>query len=74
MSGAGNTASGATIFTENTTSGGPNDVTVANLRVEQDMRVDGNFEVGTFSIDDLTVNDDLNVTDELTVGGTTYAQ
>lgn len=74
MSGAGNTTSGATIFTDNTTSGGPNDVTVANLRVEQDMRVDGNFEVGTFSIDDLTVNDDLNVTDQLTIGGNTYAQ
>lgn len=38
------------------------------------MRVDGNFQVGNFSIDDLTVNDDLNVTDELTVGGNTYAQ
>lgn len=74
MSGAGNAASGATIFSENTTSGGPNDVTVANLRVQQDMRVDGNFEVGTFSIDDLTVNDDLNITDQLTVGGNTYAQ
>jgi cytoskeletal protein CcmA (bactofilin family) len=74
MSGVGNTTSGATIFSENTTSGGPNDVVVANLRVQQDMRVDGNFEVGTFSIDDLTVNDDLNVTDELTVGGNTYAQ
>ncbi len=74
MSGAGNTASGSTIYSENTTAGGPNDVTVANLRVQQDMRVDGNFEVGTFSIDDLTVNDDLNVTDELTVGGNTYAQ
>jgi hypothetical protein len=74
MSGVGNTASGATIFSENTTSGGPNDVTVANLVVQQDLRVDGNFEVGTFSIDDLTVNDDLNVTDELTVGGNTYAQ
>ncbi len=74
MSGVGNTTSGATIFADNTTSGGPNDVTVANLRVQQDMRVDGNFEVGTFSIDDLTVNDDLNITDQLTVGGNTYAQ
>lgn len=74
MSGAGNTTSGSTIYTENTTAGGPNDVTVANLLVQQDMRVDGNFEVGTFSIDDLTVNDDLNVTDQLTVGGNTYAQ
>lgn len=74
MSGAGNNAAGSTIFSENTTAGGANDVTVANLRVQQDLRVDGNFEVGTFSIDDLTVNDDLNVTDELTVGGNTYAQ
>jgi hypothetical protein len=35
--------------------------------------VDGNFEVGTFSIDDLTVNNDLNVTDDLTVGGNVQA-
>lgn len=73
MSGVGNTATGATIFTDNTVSGGPNDVSVSNLVVEQDMRVDGNFEVGTFSIDDLTVNNDLNVTDDLTVGGNVQA-
>jgi len=74
MSGVANNTSGGTIFTSNTTSGGPNDVIVTNLRVQQDMRVDGNFEVGNFSIDDLTVNDDLNVADELTVGGNTFAQ
>jgi hypothetical protein len=73
MSGVGNTATGATIFSDNTVSGGPNDVTVSNLVVEQDMRVDGNFEVGTFTIDDLTVNNDLNVTDDLTVGGNVQA-
>lgn len=74
MSGVGNTASGATIFTENTTSGAPNDVTVANLVVEQDLQVDGNFNVGSFSITDLTVNNDLTIADQLTVGGNTYAQ
>lgn len=73
MSGVGNTATGATIFTDNTVSGGPNDVSVANLVVQQDMRVDGNFEVGTFSIDDLTVNNDLTVDDDLTVGGNVLA-
>lgn len=73
MSGTGNNATGATIFTDNTVAGGPNDVSVANLTVQQDMRVDGNFEVGTFSIDDLTVNNDLNVTDALTVGGNASA-
>lgn len=69
MSGVGNNASGSTIFTDNTVAGGPNDVNVANLVVQQDMRVDGNFEVGTFSIDDLTVNNNLVVDDDLTVGG-----
>lgn len=73
MSGAGNNATGGTIFTDNTVSGGPNDVVVSNLTVAQDMRVDGNFEVGTFTIDDLTVNNDLNVTDDLTVGGNAAA-
>jgi len=73
MSGAGNNATGGTIFTDNTVAGGPNDVVVSNLTVAQDMRVDGNFEVGTFSIDDLTVNNDLNVTDALTVGGNATA-
>ena len=73
MSGVGNTATGATIFSDNTVSGGPNDVTVSNLVVQQDMRVDGNFEVGTFSIDDLTVNNNLVVDDNLTVGDNIYA-
>jgi hypothetical protein len=69
MSGVANNVQGATIFSDNTVTGGPNDVVVRNLLVENNLTIDNNFIADAIIVDNVTVNNDLQVTGNINTIG-----
>jgi cytoskeletal protein CcmA (bactofilin family) len=79
MSGVANNVQGSTIFSGNTVTGGPNDVVVRDLLVENNLTITNAFvaqaiivEDGTFT-NDVQVDGEVNCDGNITAGGTVSA-
>jgi hypothetical protein len=69
MSGVANNVAGSTIFTENNVTGGPNDVTVRDLIVENSLTIDNTFNINTITAIDGIFTNDLEVQGDAIVDG-----
>lgn len=69
MSGVANNVAGSTIFSENNVTGGPNDVTVRDLIVENSLTIDNTFNINTVTAIDGIFTNDLEVQGDTIVDG-----
>jgi hypothetical protein len=69
MSGVANNVVGSTIFSENNVTGGPNDVTVRDLIVENNLTIDNTFNINTITAIDGIFTNDLEVQGNALVEG-----